>query len=175
MNIPDFINVDDWRKVVLYSLENKVNPYLIAAIGWHETQWGKLGWGKQGFILGVGCFSETNADYSYQGLDQQLRWASIEIGRFLPFLVNESMLITFAEKVWRPGNPKQWGKAVFGYWIDLMNRYGSDLFQCIPPFDWAIPYLRDFYLKNYLNTPFGDYNFYRLITILGKILKEKGF
>ena len=52
--------------------EFEVCPYLITAIGWHETQWGKLGLGKQGFLTGYGAF-DCGPDFSFAEPEIQIR------------------------------------------------------------------------------------------------------
>ena len=75
MKKPSFISKDQWGLVESMCSKYGVDPYLIAAIGWHETHWGQLGWGKEGYYLGVGCYSETKANPAFKGLDKQLGWA----------------------------------------------------------------------------------------------------
>jgi len=53
---PKFMSDADWELVKSICLDYGVSPYLIAAIGWHETHWGRLGAGKIGWILGYGYF-----------------------------------------------------------------------------------------------------------------------
>lgn len=58
---------------ILYEIAEKFNvdPKLILAIGWHETQWGRLGDGKKGMVLGYGSF-DSGSDYSYAGFEKQV-------------------------------------------------------------------------------------------------------
>jgi len=70
---PSWMSNNDWQKVCSYASKYGTIPELLAAIGWHETHWGQLGWGKQGFHLGVGAYSATKANYSYQGFRQSIR------------------------------------------------------------------------------------------------------
>jgi len=82
---PDFVQDSQWKYILRQCIENNCNPYLIVAIGIHETGWGALGWGRKGFILGVGCFSENNADYNFQGFENQIKWAASQLGKFFWF------------------------------------------------------------------------------------------
>ncbi|GAI12177.1 unnamed protein product, partial [marine sediment metagenome] len=50
-------------------------PYLIAAIGWHETHWRRLGAGVRGWILGYGYFPGSTVKEKYRGLENQLKGA----------------------------------------------------------------------------------------------------
>lgn len=65
--IPD----SDWQKVQQYGQKYGVDPYLLVAIGIHETGWGKLGLGRKGLILGVGAY-DSGPVYTWAGLDRQL-------------------------------------------------------------------------------------------------------
>ncbi|GAH98946.1 unnamed protein product, partial [marine sediment metagenome] len=72
---PDFIPSADWTVVVRYCENYNITPYLIAAIGWHETHWGKLGAGRYGWILGYGYFPGSTVKEKYRGLENQLKGA----------------------------------------------------------------------------------------------------
>jgi len=119
MGKPVWISLADWQKVNNYAVKYGTIPELLAAIGWHETHWGKLGWGRQGFYLGVGAYSETKANYAYQGLDNQLNWAARKAGQYLGSQITEQRLINFANDVWKPGNRIAWGKSVFSIYKSL--------------------------------------------------------
>lgn len=166
MNIPDFVQIDDAKIVNKLCITYGVNPFVIYGIGWHETQWGKLGWGRLGFHLGVGCFDENRADYSFQGLYNQVRWACEQLQKHINWLPCENMLITFAEKVWRPKSPKNWGKAVYKYYRDFMDRWGVDMYSYISPPPFVRQALLYFFENDILKTPFGTLDFYRLIQVL---------
>lgn len=116
---PKWMNAADWRKCEEYAQKYGTVPELLAAIGWHETHWGRLGWGKKGFHLGVGCYSETNVNYAFQGLDKQLDWAARRLGAFLGKKVNLYSLTNFAKKVWVPGDPYAWAESVYKIYKDL--------------------------------------------------------
>ncbi|MGQ9847528.1 MAG: hypothetical protein ACUVQP_08530 [Bacteroidales bacterium] len=163
MNKVDFIPAKDWDIVVLKSIEYSVNPYLIAAIGWHETHWGRLGWGRKGYYLGVGCFSEDNADPSWQGLNRQLDFACPALSNFTLFLPNFNVLLNFAEKVWRPGNPTVWAKAVHSYYVQYLDLFGKDMYSYSPIPEVFRGVMAKLYSKKLINTPYGDLTFYRLM------------
>ena len=58
--------------IVRVAREFEVCPYLITAIGWHETQWGKLGLGRVGFYTGYGAF-DHDPDERFAELETQIR------------------------------------------------------------------------------------------------------
>ncbi len=171
MNQPEFIPNSDWRLVVRKCVQGGVNPYLIAAIGWHETHWGRLGWGKLGFHLGVGCYTETDADYSLQGLEKQVSWAVNQLQSYVLWLPNLSLLTTFAKKIWRPGNPEKWAESVNSFFEKYMKLYGQDLYSYVPPPEWAKKVLLDFYDQGFVNTPYGTTDFYRFVVTLQNVIK----
>jgi hypothetical protein len=119
MGKPAWMPLADWQKVVSYANTYGTLPELLAAIGWHETDWGQLGWGRYGFTLGVGCYSATKANYAFQGLDAQLKWAAPRLGQYVGKSVTRERLINFARDVWKPGNPEAWGKSVYSIFLEL--------------------------------------------------------
>lgn len=170
MNKPDFITPEDWKLVNKYCIKYSVNPYIVVGIGWHETQWGKLGWGRYGYILGVGCYTETEVDEKYKGLEKQVEFATQNLYNFVSWIPTENMLIKFNEKIWRSASPVNWGKKVYAYTMDFLGRYGQDLYSCLPPPDYVKLYLLRLYEKEIVYTPYGDNTFYRILTILSKLI-----
>ena len=71
-NIPVEYQHIPFDDIIRVSKEYEVCPYLLTAIGWHETNWGKLGLGRQGFHTGYGAF-DSGADVRYAGLETQIR------------------------------------------------------------------------------------------------------
>lgn len=61
----------DWAKAKAYGQKYGVDPLLLVAIGFQETNWGKAGLGRQGLILGVGAY-DSGPVYTWRGLDKQL-------------------------------------------------------------------------------------------------------
>ena len=72
MHIPEEFQHIPWGKIVRVAREFNVCPYLIAAIGQHETQWGRLGLGRYGFYTGYGAF-DHGPDFRFARLDIQVR------------------------------------------------------------------------------------------------------
>jgi len=116
---PTWLPSSDWQKVISYANTYGTLPELLAAIGWHETHWGRLGWGRKGFHLGVGCYSRFRANYNFQGLDAQLKWAARKAGQYLGKYITRERLINFARDVWKPGDPYAWGKSVYSIFIQI--------------------------------------------------------
>jgi NlpC/P60 family len=58
-----------------YGRQYGVDPRLLLAIGGHETQWGKLGAGRQGFTLGYGA-TDSGLMGKYSGVANQYRYGA---------------------------------------------------------------------------------------------------
>lgn len=110
---PDFISEADWTLVLKYCKNYNITPYLIAAIGWHETHWGRLGAGVSGWILGYGYFAGSTVKEKYRGLENQLKGACPMIAKYFHFPVSQTSCINFATNHWKPGAPTSWGKSVY--------------------------------------------------------------
>lgn len=161
MEKPNFLTKDDFDKVVAASLVFRVNPFLFLAIGMHETAWGKKGWGRYGYILGVGCYDEKHSDESLKGLDNQLSWAGHAIAAFMGFDVSLEALNNFAKYVWKPGDPQAWAAGVWRWYTQLVSSYASELPLCSRPPDWCVAALLGLYKMGIVKSPFGDFDFYR--------------
>lgn len=169
---PDFVQDSQWKFILRQCIENNCNPYLIVAIGIHETGWGALGWGRKGFILGVGCFSENNADYNFQGFENQIKWAASQLGKFFGLHPTASELQTFASKIWRPGDSDAWASSVYKIFQKTQRQYGQEFPNFIDIPFYATSDLLFLYDKGFLNTPFGSSDFYRTCSLLVRIYKD---
>ncbi len=58
-----------------YGQQYHVDPRLLLAIGGHETQWGNLGAGRQGYTLGYGV-TDSGILSKYRGPENQYRYAA---------------------------------------------------------------------------------------------------
>lgn len=65
------VSAADWALVQKVARTYKIDPYILVAIGIHETGWGTLGDGRNGNILGVGSY-DSGSTYKYAGLENQL-------------------------------------------------------------------------------------------------------
>lgn len=175
MERPKFIKQKEYDDVVLACVAQGINPFLIFAIGVHETGWGTMGWGKIGYVLGVGCYDEMHSDESLKGFDNQIGWAVKALSEFMGFEMTFQGLFNFAKYVWKPGNPLAWAKGVFSHYIDLVSKYAQDLPGWQEPPEWAVSGLLTLYKEKLLNTPFGSDDFYRTTQIVYSaiFLKDK--
>lgn len=65
------VSAADFALVQRVAKQYGIDPYILVAIGMHETGWGKLGDGRKGNILGVGSY-DSGSTYKYAGLENQL-------------------------------------------------------------------------------------------------------
>lgn len=77
----DMLSTSQLDKVYEIADTWNVDPKLILAIGWHETQWGRLGDGKKGMYTGFGSF-DSGSDYKYAGFDKQVENTTLKMSRW---------------------------------------------------------------------------------------------
>jgi hypothetical protein len=65
------VSASDFALVKKVAAQYKIDPYILIAIGQHETGWGTQGDGRNGNILGVGSY-DSGSTYKYAGLQNQL-------------------------------------------------------------------------------------------------------
>lgn len=68
---PGDIPVEDWELVKVIAKGYEVDPLLIVAIGFAETQWFKAGLGLRGLGLGVGAY-DSGPTFRYAGVQRQV-------------------------------------------------------------------------------------------------------
>lgn len=68
---PGGISNSDWTLAKTYGHLYGVDPLILVAIGFEETDWGRTGLGKQGLILGVGAY-DSGPTFKWKGLNAQL-------------------------------------------------------------------------------------------------------
>lgn len=69
---PGGIPMKDWRLAQRIARKHRVDPLVLVAIGKIETDWGRLGDGRKGNILGVGSF-DSGSSYKWAGVRNQLK------------------------------------------------------------------------------------------------------
>ncbi|MGB9772344.1 MAG: hypothetical protein ACPLX7_10290, partial [Candidatus Kapaibacteriota bacterium] len=106
MKNSDMVTRSQWETIVRICSKYKVNPGLILAIGWHETQWGRLGAGQQGWYLGYGYYPGSTVAEQYRGLENQLEGACKHIQAYLnPYPLDYAHLLSYSKNYWRAGDP----------------------------------------------------------------------
>lgn len=89
-------------------------PDLLAAIGWHETHWGELGAGRQGWYLGYGYYPGSTVAEKYRGLVPQLTGAAKQIaGFFKGREITQDSWLAFSRESWRAGDPDTWAASTW--------------------------------------------------------------
>jgi len=119
VRISDMMSLDEWRVVCGIAARYRVDPILLAAIGWHETHWGRLGAGRRGWYLGYGYYPGSKIAEQVRGLIPQLKGASRMLHRGMQWPVTYQHLLAFAERYWRPGNPAAWARSVWRIYQQL--------------------------------------------------------
>jgi len=169
VKLSDIMSQNDWAYVNEVCIPNNVNPKLIAAIGWHETHWGRLGMGKYGFHLGVSCWVRGDTLYkrdkekglvdeetyrkvssghlycstTYKGMGKQVLWAVNKFSGRVPYQLGYPDVLDIAENIWKPGNPKAWAESVWKIYssleIDMAPVYQPSEPETIPIEDNDLP------------------------------------
>jgi len=115
---PAWMPQADWE-VVTQTCLDVTSRYLAAAIGWHETNWGRVGAGRDGYTLGVGV-TDRGEDPQFQGLPSQLGWACPRLVQaFGDGVVTEARVIAFGRDVYQVPDPVSWGHDVYGIYVSI--------------------------------------------------------
>lgn len=145
MKVSEMLSQPEWEYIFDRCMKAKVNPKLIAAIGWHETHWGRLGMGRHGYFLGISCWKRTQAQYQkdkakgvvdeetrtgtlycdirYKGIEKQVGWAIEKFSGKVPFNPTYQDVLSIARNIWKPGNPEAWAKSVYSIYENLEVDY----------------------------------------------------
>lgn len=122
---PGYVPASDWAIVVAAANGEAWLAYLLAAIGWHETQWGATGAGRDGFILGVGVPNDTTELSQFAGLQAQVSWAAPRLQSYLggpPITADQ--LIAFSRDIYGNPNPTAWGTGVYAQYAANVGNAG---------------------------------------------------
>lgn len=93
---------------------------LLAAIGWHETHWGELGAGREGWYLGYGYYPGSTVAEKYRGLVPQLTGAAKQIASYFKGReLTEETWLAFSRQSWRAGDPDAWAAGTWRIYQDL--------------------------------------------------------
>lgn len=118
---PNFISNADWQLVLKYTRDFANEEYLIAAIGWHETNWGRLGAGKIGWILGFGYFPGSTVAEKYKGLENQLIGATSMLRDHFNPPITLASIRTFSINHWKASAPTAWANSVWSIYLGLIG------------------------------------------------------
>ena len=116
---PPWVPALDWQTVQGICGADHV-AYLAAAIGQHETGWGALGAGRDGFILGVGVFGGVQ-QAQFRGLTNQLDWACPRLRSAFPGpeTVTRDAVVAFGRDVYQVPDYTGWGNDVFALYASV--------------------------------------------------------
>lgn len=123
---PGDVPAEFWKEALKYSKQTGADPYLLAAIGKHETGYGTLGAGRDGFALGYGYYAPGNFNINYMDIpgryDVQLYSAGRQINSFFGSKpVTQDSIKAFMEQSWKPGD-QNWYKGVWS----IYESYNKD-------------------------------------------------
>lgn len=124
------LGLDDEQLETIKSIaaDYDTDPNLILAIGWHETQWGKLGDGRKGMYTGYGSF-DSGSDYSYSGFEKQVKGTAWKMHQWgiTPGNV-DYVTLQLGQKGLLPSGiyatDSGWLDAVYNYYHELINTGG---------------------------------------------------
>lgn len=114
MGRPSWVPASQWATLVSYADRYDSYPEVYAAIGWHETHWGQLGAGRQGYILGVGVPNSSTELTQFAGLTAQLNWTAPRVQTVIDRQATYAAFLTYASTVQKPGaGYVAWAKSVW--------------------------------------------------------------
>lgn len=136
MDASQMLNPMQLESVYKISNQYGVDPKLILAIGWHETQWGRLGDGKSGMYTGYGSY-DSGSDYSLAGFESQVTGTAKKMKAWgmSPGSVTLESLRTGNSGVLPTGiyaTDQNWPNAVFNIYKNLTGTSGSSSPSKIP-------------------------------------------
>lgn len=117
---PTYINDTDWSLVKSIGVAHAEEPYLLAAIGWHETHWGTIGAGPGGWYLGYGYYGDPVVAAKYKGLINQLNGAHGMIKTNFKFPVTLASMTDFAVNHWKSSVPPAWAASVYKIFTNIV-------------------------------------------------------
>ncbi|MHB1253017.1 MAG: D-Ala-D-Ala carboxypeptidase family metallohydrolase [Candidatus Humimicrobiaceae bacterium] len=123
---PNYIPDNDWQLVNSICNFNPEEPYLIASIGWHETHWGTIGAGVNGYHLGFGFYPGSPLLAKVKGLENQLKYAHKFIMAHFIFPVTLESTTEFAVNHWKSSVPTAWAKSVYSQFINITKEQSVD-------------------------------------------------
>jgi len=158
LKLSEIMSQQEWAWIVKKCQPANVNPKLIAAIGWHETHWGRLGMGKYGFHMGVSCWVRNDTQFNYdknrgdvdfityskvenghlycnlsfKGYQKQVSWAINKFKDVVPYAIGYPHVLFIAENIWKPGNPKAWANSVWWIYSELEVDLPSEMLPSEP-------------------------------------------
>jgi hypothetical protein len=130
MLLSDMLTPDDWLLASWVAGRHGVDPLLLVAIGWRETNWGRQGAGRLGWHLGYGYYPGSPVLEQYRGLRNQLEGTAAQLARDLGPYISLFSLRRFARESWRPGDPNAWSEGVWRTYSalsdDLSRLFGEE-------------------------------------------------
>lgn len=129
---PSGVPTDFWNKAVYYGDRYHADPFLLAAIAKHETNYGELGAGQKGYVLGYGYTDSGPIFGPTTTVDQQLDGVARKASSFFGSNpVTPQGIQDFENQSWKASDPA-WASGVAaaynqlkgGSWMDP-NQIGN--------------------------------------------------
>lgn len=121
MRLSQVMSASDWQLTRQVAAQYGVDPLLLAAIGWHETHWGRLGAGRNGWHLGYAYYPGSTLKDQYKGLDRQLHGAASHVQRHFRGPLTYENLLQYSRNAWRAGDPDAWARSVWTIYTNLVD------------------------------------------------------
>lgn len=115
---PNYIPDNDWQFVNSICDTHPEEPYMVGAIGWHETKWGTIGI-KRPFICGYAYFGGGKYLSKYKGFENNIKGTHNFIKKHMKFPVTLESLTEFAVNHWKSSVPTGWAKGVYKQFIEI--------------------------------------------------------
>lgn len=123
MQLSEICSADQWRVMLAAAGGNVEKAKVFAAIGWHETHFGRTpGYGQEGYILGVGAWGGGQAQF--QGLEAQVEWTANKLGSQESYSLADMQW--YGRTIQKPTSAggvntgDAWGKSVYSVYSSLV-------------------------------------------------------
>ncbi len=123
MKLSEVMTAEQWAQCLTAAAGNTEKAKVFAAIGWHETHFGRTpGYGQEGYVLGVGAYG--GGQKQYRGLEAQLEWTAERLGSQSAYSLAD--LQWYGRNVQRPTQPDgtntgdAWGSSVYSIYKSLV-------------------------------------------------------
>jgi len=122
MKLSEIMTTSDWAACLDAADGNVEKAKVYAAIGWHETHWGRLGWGQYGYHLGVGAYGSGQSQY--KGVANQLSWTAERLGTQDSYSLAD--LQWYGREIQKPtqddgtNTGNAWGQSVYSIYKSLV-------------------------------------------------------
>lgn len=122
MKLSEIMTGEQWAACVKAADGSLDKAKVFAAIGWHETHFGRTpGYGQEGYILGVGAYGGGQEEF--RGLEAQLEWTARRLSTHMTYSLDD--LQWYGREIQKPteangeNTGNAWGRSVYSIYRDL--------------------------------------------------------